>query len=118
MTFDGDQRPVETNPWFIALRLGRNFRPFPIREIKENHEGVAKAIGVSPFALRIQYSIVISTMEALDRKVKEEELIANENDNILRSTKEKMKKYLGEMDKTMEQRLALEQTRQSVIELQ
>ena len=76
------KRPKETNK--ILKGIGPDRRPLPIRKImKENEEAVAKAIDVHPYALRIQKSIVTSTIEAINRKKELHEVIAIENAQIM-----------------------------------
>ena len=104
MEFDV-KRPEETNK--ILKGFGPDRRPLPIRKIEENEEAVAKALDVYPYALRIQRSIVTSTLEAINRKKELHKVIASENAQIM----EKIDKRRQEMqlsDNVMETRLSHE----------
>ena len=107
MEFDV-KRPEETNK--ILRGIGPDRRPLPIRKImKENEEAVAKAIDVSPYALRIQKSIVTSTIEAINRKKELHEVIAIENAQIMEKIDKRKQERLQLSDNSMETRLSREQ---------
>ena len=102
------KRPKETNK--ILKGIGPDRRPLPIRKImKENEEAVAKAIDVHPYALRIQKSIVTSTLEAINRKKELHEVIAIENAQIMEKIDKRKQERLQLSDNSMETRLSREQ---------
>ena len=107
MEFDV-KRPEETNK--ILRGIGPDRRPLPIRKImKENEEAVAKAFDVWPYALRIQKSIVTSTIEAINRKKELHKVIASENAQIMEKIDKRKQEMLQLSDDLMETRLSLEQ---------
>ena len=79
--------------------------------MKENEDAVAvaKAIDVYPYALRIQRSIVTSTLEAINRKKELHKVIASENAQIMEKIDKRKQEMLQLSDNLMETRLPLEQ---------